>query len=85
MSLDTYSSQFPFIVLSSVDPVESEPGSLQVFVSATSTLGGSSPASTKFSDDIMVCESLRWLLVGQRRRPKRLQATLPNSTFDSAV
>src|ERR1700730_13168758 len=26
MSLDTYSLQFPFIVLSSVDPVESEPG-----------------------------------------------------------
>jgi hypothetical protein len=27
-------------VLSSVDPVESEPGSLQVLVSAMSTLGG---------------------------------------------
>src|SRR6476646_106725 len=26
MSLDTYSLQFPFIVLASVDPVESEPG-----------------------------------------------------------
>jgi hypothetical protein len=39
MSLDTYSLQFPFNVLSSVDPVESEPGSLQVLVSAMSTLG----------------------------------------------
>ena len=85
MSLDTYSSQFPFIVLSSVDPVESEPGSLQVLVSATCTLGGSSPASTKFSDDIMVCESLRWLLVGQRRRPSGYKPRCLILHFDSAV
>jgi hypothetical protein len=45
MSLDTYSLQFPFIVLSSVDPVESEPGSLQVLVSAMSTLARPSLSS----------------------------------------
>jgi len=69
MSPDTYSLQFPFIMLSSVDPVESEPGSLQVLGSAMSTLGASSPVSTKISNDIMVCASSRCLLLMRLPHP----------------
>src|ERR1700758_3036694 len=66
MSLDTCSLQSPFIVLSSVDPVESESGKFQIPVGAMRTLGGSSPRSLPPLDILDLC-TRRWHSTSQPR------------------